>query len=79
MPDLLHVVPISHDAVFDWIFKGKDAALGLSLITVEIFEYVMESILAKTSVPNVTIFLAHSNHDTWVSRMTNNRAVRIPI
>jgi hypothetical protein len=31
VPDLLHVVPVGHDAVLDGILEGEDAALGLGL------------------------------------------------
>merc|ERR1712165_663986 len=33
MPDLLHVIPVGDDTVFNWVFQGKDTSLGLSLIT----------------------------------------------
>merc|ERR1719153_2231761 len=32
MPDLLHVVPVGHDAMLDGVFQGKDTSLGLSLV-----------------------------------------------
>ncbi|KAJ8884886.1 hypothetical protein PR048_011082 [Dryococelus australis] len=32
MPDLLHIVPVGNDAVFDGIFKGEDTSLGLCLV-----------------------------------------------
>jgi hypothetical protein len=33
VPDLLHVIPVGHDSVLDWVLKGKDATLGLGFIT----------------------------------------------
>merc|ERR1711881_412131 len=33
MPDLLHVIPVGDDTMFNWVFEGKDTSLGLSLIT----------------------------------------------
>jgi hypothetical protein len=33
MPDLLHVVPVGHDTVFDGILESQDTSLRLSLIT----------------------------------------------
>jgi len=33
VPDLLHVIPVSDDAVFDGIFQGEDAPLGLCLVS----------------------------------------------
>jgi hypothetical protein len=33
VPDLLHVVPVGDDAVFDGVFQGEDASLGLGLVT----------------------------------------------
>ena len=33
MPDLLHVVPVGHDAVFDRVSKGEDTTLALCLVT----------------------------------------------
>src|SRR6218665_1753398 len=33
MPDLLHVIPVGDDSVFDWILECKDTSLALSLIT----------------------------------------------
>merc|ERR1719300_1465776 len=32
MPDLLHVVPVGHDAVLDGVLEGEDASLGLGLV-----------------------------------------------
>ena len=32
VPDLLHVVPVGHDAVLDGVAQGQDAALGLCLV-----------------------------------------------
>jgi len=33
VPDLLHVVPVGHDAVLDGVLEGEDASLGLGLVT----------------------------------------------
>merc|ERR1712179_735792 len=33
MPDLLHVVPVGHDAVLNGVFQREDTSLGLSLVT----------------------------------------------
>merc|ERR1712119_99725 len=33
MPDLLHVIPVGDDTVFNWVFEGEDTSLGLSLIS----------------------------------------------
>ena len=33
VPDLLHVVPVGHDAVLDRVLQGQDAALALGLVT----------------------------------------------
>jgi hypothetical protein len=33
VPDLLHVVPVSHNPMFDGILQGKDATLCLGFIT----------------------------------------------
>merc|ERR1712229_31336 len=33
MPDLLHVIPVGDDTVFNWVFQGKDTSLGLSFIS----------------------------------------------
>merc|ERR1719219_3070599 len=30
MPDLLHIIPVGDDTVFNWVFQGKDTSLGLS-------------------------------------------------
>merc|ERR1719447_298085 len=32
MPDLLHVVPVGHDAVLDGVFQREDTSLGLGLV-----------------------------------------------
>jgi len=32
VPDLLHVVPVGHDAVLDGVLEGQDTALGLRFI-----------------------------------------------
>jgi len=33
MPDLLHIVPVGHNAVLNGVFQGEDTSLGLSLVT----------------------------------------------
>merc|ERR1719412_2964408 len=33
MPDLLHVIPIGHNTMLDWILKSQHTTLALSLIT----------------------------------------------
>merc|ERR1719374_65749 len=33
MPDLLHVVPVGHNAVLNGVFQGENTSLGLSLVT----------------------------------------------
>merc|ERR1719486_255761 len=33
MPDLLHIIPVGDDTVFNWVFQGKDTPLGLSFIS----------------------------------------------
>merc|ERR1719389_803809 len=33
MPDLLHIIPVGDDTVFNGVLQGEDTSLGLSLIT----------------------------------------------
>jgi hypothetical protein len=33
MPDLLHVIPVAHNTMLDWVFQREDTSLGLCLIT----------------------------------------------
>jgi hypothetical protein len=33
MPDLLHIIPVGDDSVFNGVFQGKDTSLGLGFIT----------------------------------------------
>ena len=33
MPDLLHVVPVGHDPVFDWVFESEDATFALGFVS----------------------------------------------
>merc|ERR1712088_1263 len=33
MPDLLHIIPVGDDTVFNGVFQGEDTSLGLSFIT----------------------------------------------
>jgi len=33
MPDLLHIIPVGDDTVFNGVFQGKDTSLGLGFIT----------------------------------------------
>merc|ERR1719249_405117 len=35
MPDLLHIIPVGDDTVFNGVLQGEDTSLGLSLITDE--------------------------------------------
>lgn len=32
VPDLFHVVPVGHDAVFNWVLEGQDTTLGLGFV-----------------------------------------------
>merc|ERR1712226_1330933 len=32
MPDLLHIIPVGDDTVFNGVFQGEDTSLGLSFI-----------------------------------------------
>lgn len=34
VPDLLHVIPVGDDTVFDGVLQGQDTSLGLSFISV---------------------------------------------
>merc|ERR1712117_65425 len=33
MPNFLHVIPVSDDSMFNWVFEGQDTSLGLGLIS----------------------------------------------
>merc|ERR1712223_543888 len=33
MPDLLHIIPVGDDTMFNWVFEGKDTSLGLGFIS----------------------------------------------
>merc|ERR1712236_174985 len=33
MPDLLHIIPVGDDSMFNWVLEGKDTSLGLSFIS----------------------------------------------
>merc|ERR1719416_178647 len=33
MPDLLHIIPVGDDTVFNGVFQGEDTSLGLSFIS----------------------------------------------
>merc|ERR1712128_321673 len=33
VPDLLHVIPVGDDSMFNWVLEGEDTPLGLGLIT----------------------------------------------
>merc|ERR1719427_2421083 len=33
VPDLLHIIPVDDDSMFNWVFEGKNTSLGLSLIS----------------------------------------------
>ena len=33
MPDFLHVVPVGHDTVLNWVLQGENTTLGLRLVT----------------------------------------------
>ena len=32
MPDLLHIIPVAHDAVLDRVLEGRDPSLNLRLV-----------------------------------------------
>merc|ERR1719244_310154 len=32
VPDLLHVIPVSDDSMFNWVLEGEDTPLGLGLV-----------------------------------------------
>ena len=33
MPDLLHVIPVGHNTVLNWVLEGQDTPLALGFIT----------------------------------------------
>ena len=33
MPDLLHVIPVCDDAVFNWVLQSEDTSLALGFIS----------------------------------------------
>src|SRR3546814_5833863 len=33
VPDLLHVIPVGHDTVLNWVLEGEHTTLGLGLIS----------------------------------------------
>merc|ERR1719187_1547094 len=33
VPDLLHVIPVGDDSMFNWVLEGEDTPLGLGLVT----------------------------------------------
>merc|ERR1712215_111026 len=33
MPDLLHIIPVGDDSMFNWVLQGEDTSLGLSFIS----------------------------------------------
>merc|ERR1719260_557189 len=33
VPDLLHIIPVRDDSMFNWVFEGKNTSLGLSFIS----------------------------------------------
>merc|ERR1719391_654715 len=33
MPDLLHIIPVGDDAVFNGVLQGEDTSLGLGLVS----------------------------------------------
>merc|ERR1719365_354014 len=33
VPDLLHVIPVGNDSMFNWVLEGEDTPLGLGLVT----------------------------------------------
>merc|ERR1712212_1222834 len=54
VPDLLHVIPVGDDSMFNRILEGHDTSLALGFITY------------------IGILLTHADHDTLVTRTTNN-------
>ncbi|CAL4125504.1 unnamed protein product, partial [Meganyctiphanes norvegica] len=33
MPDLFHVIPVSNDTMFNWVFQGEDTSFALGFIS----------------------------------------------
>ena len=33
MPDLLHIIPVCDDTVFNWVLEGEDTSLALGFIS----------------------------------------------
>merc|ERR1719365_101044 len=33
VPDLLHVIPVGDDSMFNWVLEGEDTPLGLGFVT----------------------------------------------
>jgi len=59
MPDLLHVVPVGDDAVFDGVLEGEDTSLGLSFIThVAVFLTHTDHHTLQEQMPNINMLLS---------------------
>jgi hypothetical protein len=66
MPDLLHVIPVGNDAMFDGILEGEDASLGLGFVTGSWVSNRRAS-WEESSVPNIGVLAGHTDHDALVA------------
>lgn len=87
VPDLLHIVPISHDTVLNRVLESEDTSLRLGLVTdIRVLAKdgsagVVEECRQGMSVRPATLsqepasahLLAHADHHTLVAGSTNNR------
>ena len=82
MPNLLHVVPVGDDAVFDRVPEAQDAALGLRLIThVRVLQNTIthSDLVCRPADPAATVnppnthLLSHADHHACMARPSNNR------
>merc|ERR1719379_1879630 len=80
MPDLLHIIPVGDDSMFNGILEGKDTSLGLGLISnigILLSHTDHHTLVAGTAnnggedssgsvISNIGILLSHTDHHTLV-------------
>lgn len=72
MPDLLHVVPVGDNTVLDGVLEGQDTTFRLCLITAERDQTLVVALETARDLPDIGVFLAHSDHDTLMTRTTDD-------
>ena len=71
---LFHVIPVGDDTVLDRVLQGQDTTLGLGFIS-DLNVSIQHHMYTRfdRDKTHVRVLLSHADHDTLVTRATDDR------